>query len=225
MSDNRRVPAAVWIVLGVVLGVVIARTGFPDGWRWTSSPLTLNPGMAAPDGAAQAAERASWTALAHETVGRHGAIEPILGKGATVRLLVRLAEQEGYRAHPYPDAEGWTVGIGKHAGVTHAHPLVTRREALEQALADARTQCGRFETGWPPLMQQPIGLRIALCDAAFQLGSDGLLSFQLALGALETGDCDQAAWEFRDSRWTDDTPRRVAALASTILETCTMGTP
>ena len=123
---------------------------------------------------------------------------------STVRML---KTQEGFRGLPYPDAGGQSVGYGTHFPLSPAEAemlLVHRLGRTERELA-AR---------WAPYVDQPEHIKQALSLMAYQLGVAGELMFKKMFAALERGDRAGAAREALDSKWAEQTPKRVAVVAA-----------
>ena len=189
----------VWLVLAGAAGAVLDHLAFAP----SDDPPPLDAAH-------------PWPVLADWAVGVRGPA-PTLDGDATSDLLVRLEEAEGYRSQPYADpGGGWGIGIG-HWSPTKPSGSMDPDEAMVTALDDVDRECGIFASGFP-LADQPEAVRSALCDAAFQLGGNGLLGFHDALSALGAGDCETAAADFMDSAWASETPSRALALTQTIEE-------
>lgn len=123
---------------------------------------------------------------------------------ATIRIL---KAQEGFKGEPYPDAGGQSVGYGTHLPLTAAEGellLAHRLVEVEHALA-AR---------WAPYADQPEHIKQALSLMGYQLGVSGELMFKKMFACLERDDTRCAAREVMDSRWNEQTPKRVAMVAA-----------
>ena len=115
-----------------------------------------------------------------------------------------LKQEEGFRAHPYPDTRGnLTIGYGTNIseGITLEEAGFLLTERLLQTGKDLALE-------WPPYSDQPINVRRGLLDMAYQLGVEGVLEFKDMLAAFERGDYPAAKAAALDSSWARETPDR-----------------
>ena len=122
-----------------------------------------------------------------------------------VTLVSRLKVEEGFSAHIYLDSRGiTTIGYGTNlsAGITEAEAEGLLRIRLNDKRISLRSL-------WKPFADQPVSVRAALLDMAYQLGTDGVLGFHDMLRALKRGDYEAAALAAEASAWDRQTPRRV----------------
>lgn len=131
------------------------------------------------------------------------------------RLAETLEEDEGFRAKPYKDTLGvWTIGLGATnilgVPVTSKTPPVTYEQAkhllyshIFQAMIDAL----RF---FPDLFIINDSRRAeVVVMAAFQLGYGKLSKFVRFRAGLMARDWELAARSLEESRWAQQTPKRV----------------
>lgn len=114
----------------------------------------------------------------------------------------RLAEDEGFRALPYYDSEGFlTIGHGiliderrTGAGITNEESMyLMRNRAVRQAnLCDARFDWYRKLSG--------VRQQVIVC-MSYQLGVNGVAKFKRMGAAIERRDFVAAAAEMLDSTW------------------------
>lgn len=128
----------------------------------------------------------------------------------------RIKAEEGWSAHVYPDSLGYaTIGYGFLIDGRRGEglPLVVAEFWLDYLLTKIRDE---LATRWPPFSAQPIDVRGALMEMAYQMGVDGVLGFQRMLAALERGDRAMAAADALDSVWHAQTPARCERVAALI---------
>lgn len=123
---------------------------------------------------------------------------------------------EGFRSGVYKDSQGyWTIGIGtlvdpaKGGGITHdeAVYLAGNRVRLKMAELDAKLPWWRG---------QPAVVQFALLNMAFQMGSDGLVTFRTTLSLIQQGKYAQAADNALQSLWAKQTPNRAKRVTDLI---------
>lgn len=123
-------------------------------------------------------------------------------------VLDDLKSDEGFRSHVYQDHLGyWTIGFGRMVdkrrggGITRAEAEYLLKNDIMRTYASLRTSIRGFD-------QLPANVKRALINMAFQMGVDGLLSFENTLRLLEAGDYHAAADEALNSLWYKQTPER-----------------
>lgn len=129
-------------------------------------------------------------------------------QAATIRIL---KEQEGFRGRCYDDGFGnLTIGYGTKLPLTEAEAahLVGNRLARAESTLAAQ---------WPPYGDQAEHVKQALALMAYQLGVSGELMFTRMFACLEREDSQCAAREVADSKWNQQTPKRVAAVRALLL--------
>lgn len=136
-----------------------------------------------------------------------------------------LIIDEGYRAKPYIDSEGYpTGGIGIRLGPKGASlgmyqftiPLnVAKLWALTHAQdMEARLSSSSALQGvWGGLEQ---ARKDALINMAFQLGFDGLMNFKKMLAAVRAGNWQEATRQGKDSKWYGQTKDRATRVLATL---------
>ena len=65
-----------------------------------------------------------------------------------------------------------------------------------------------FQRRWPPYADQPLTVRVALADMAYELGDTGLAAFHTMLRLLEQGDYTAAADDALQTLWAREVPNR-----------------
>ena len=150
-------------------------------------------------------------------------LPPIMAQEPSVIDIVveRLKREEGLRLEAYRDSEGvLTIGYGYNLevamddeeraylnghdpadGVTQEQAEWLLRHRAERAIAD-------FQRRWPPYADQPLTVRVALADMAYELGSVGLAGFHTMLRLLEQGDYTAAADDALQTLWAREVPNR-----------------
>lgn len=124
-----------------------------------------------------------------------------------------LIRHEGLRKKPYRDTAGkLTIGVGRNLDDVG----ISEGEAFNMLRADvvrARNGLRRYLPWWA---EQPDAVRLVLENMCFQLGIHGLLKFERALAAIQSGHYARAAKEMLDSLWAKQTPNRAQELARII---------
>ena len=150
-------------------------------------------------------------------------LPPIVAQEPSVLdiLVERLKTEEGLRLDTYRDSEGvLTVGYGYNLevpmdaeerayldghdpadGVTQEQAEWLLRHRAERAVQD-------FRKRWVPYVDQPLTVRVALADMAYELGGVGLAGFHTMLQLLERGDYAGAADDALQTLWARQVPSR-----------------
>lgn len=114
-------------------------------------------------------------------------------------------KNEGYRQFCYSCSAGKnTIGIGFNlddVGLSHEESIVILSMRLSKIDNSLHS---KFD--WYRLLS-PVR-KAALCDMAYQMGINGLLGFKKSLALMAHGQYQNAAREFCNSRWYDQTPIR-----------------
>jgi len=130
------------------------------------------------------------------------------------KIVARLKEDEGYRAHAYQCGSGaWTVGYGRNIDQDHGALGISEPEA-EMLLRNDIDRCVdelRRTFAW--VDDQSANVQAVLVELAFWLGLTRLRKFKKCLAALEAGDRTTAAAELIDSRLHGQVPDRTERLA------------
>lgn len=136
---------------------------------------------------------------------------------------------EGYRAKPYRDSEGYpTVGIGIKIGpkggslgvYTFSVPLKTALLWVDEYSASVVTQLSSsaaLRGVWPALND---ARRDALVNMGYQMGADGstqgIWKFKRMIAAVAAQDWQEAHKQALDSLWARQTPDRAERVAATL---------
>jgi len=130
------------------------------------------------------------------------------------RLTMDLREDEGFRAEPYQDTEGFlTIGYGfliepgKGAGLPQLVADFWLAHNVQQLVADLRGLISDFD-------QHPEPVQRALANMAYQLGIAGLAEFRATLALVEQRRYSEAADEALNSLWAQQTPNRAQRVTS-----------
>lgn len=132
-------------------------------------------------------------------------------------LIADLERDEGFREHAYPDplsgGEPWTVGFGftgKDIGPETTIALAAAKTELAKRVG-ALTKALRARLPWfaslTDLRQD------CLCNMAYQLGLDGLMTFHRTLADIEAGRYVSASIDMLQSAWAHQTPKRARRIA------------
>ena len=130
------------------------------------------------------------------------------------KIVARLKEDEGYRAHAYQCGSGaWTVGYGRNIDQDHGALGISEPEA-EMLLRNDIDRCVdelRRTFAW--VDEQSANVQAVLVELTFWLGLTRLRKFKKCLAALEADDRTTAAAELLDSRLYRQIPGRTERLA------------
>ncbi len=142
----------------------------------------------------------------------------------------RLCLHEGIRLQPYRCPRGYlTIGIGRNlesnpldreeikilgrsnlsAGITRQEAFFLLRRDIQRVFKECRQKIPFF-SGLDDERQY------VLLDMAFNLGFSGLLKFKKMLGAMATGNYNQAAAQLLNSRYAAQVGDRALRLAQTL---------
>lgn len=132
---------------------------------------------------------------------------------AKLKLKTLLVKHESFKAFPYTDTTGHlSIGIGRN--------LSDRGISLSEAYVLLDDDISYFSNKlnfYLPVMRDLCENRqIALIDMCFSLGVQGFLNFANMIAALNAGDYYLAANEILDSKWAQQCPHRVVALANIV---------
>lgn len=133
------------------------------------------------------------------------------------QLKADLCRDEGEVLHAYRDSLGYlTIGVGRlidprrNGGISHDEAMYLLGNDIDRVQSDLNSRI----SFWPELD----GVRQrALCNMAFQLGTNGLMQFKHMLRALESRDYQKAHDEALDSAWARQTPARAKRIAHMLL--------
>lgn len=125
-------------------------------------------------------------------------------------VVESILKHEGFRSKPYPDPiHGWEVPTFGH-GLT----FITEQESISivetrvQSIATRLSRKREVFSGLPPVA------RDTLIEMAYQMGVEGVNSFNNMWKALDRYDFDEAAEQMLDSKWAKQTPGRAQELAA-----------
>lgn len=117
----------------------------------------------------------------------------------TAKLLTSVKLHEGTKLFPYTDTAGkLTIGTGRNLtdnGISQEEANHLLSNDLQSAIGEAAAQ-----PWWNIIADDDVRSR-ALVEILFNIGLPRLNGFKLALTALERGDFEGAAQEFRNSAW------------------------
>ena len=130
-----------------------------------------------------------------------------------IGIIDDLKRDEGFRSRSYRDhLEHLTIGYGflieEHRSVDL--PKGIAEQWLEHLVSRRWSQ---LLVALPWIEEQSADVKRALLNMAYQLGVNGLLSFEKMLAALAAGDRNTAADEALDSDWAKQTPERAHRVA------------
>ena len=136
-------------------------------------------------------------------------------------VVERLKLEEGLRLESYRDSGGvLTIGYGFNLevpmdaverGYLDGHDPadgVTQEQAEWLLRHRAERAAEAFQRRWPPYADQPLIVRVALADMAYELGDTGLAGFHTMLRLLDQGDYDAAADDALQTLWAREVPNR-----------------
>lgn len=125
-------------------------------------------------------------------------------------FIERLKQDEGFRSETYEDSVGvLTIGYG-----TNLEQGITKEQAECLLRTEVEKKSRRVKDALPELWETLSETRKAvLVNMAFNLGTEGMLSFKAMLKAVRAGNFDTAADEMLDSKWHEQVGRRAERLA------------
>ena len=125
-------------------------------------------------------------------------------------ILTQLERDEGFRAKPYQDTEGyWTVGFGWNM---EAVPLdIDIARMILQREVERHTAALRRDYSWFDSLSEC--RQAVLINMAYNLGDEGLAKFTKALAALAGGYYNEAAKELLASKWAKQVGDRANRLS------------
>ena len=129
-------------------------------------------------------------------------------------LKERLKAHEGFRAEPYRDVNGWSIGHGHYLGngqVCKISPQVADL-ILEEDIHRATFEY--LSLGWE---LDPVRKDVAI-EMIFWHGLKGFLKFKKCIAAIEQQDWQKAADEMIDSKSGENYPTRMKELAEIMVE-------
>ncbi len=132
------------------------------------------------------------------------------------RLLRMIRQDEGFRARPYTDTEGFlTIGIGFCLDKTQMPQSVAEfwcgyiLDGLHQRLKE-NPSVGQTYTQMDKIRKW------AICNMSYQMGITGVCGFLNMWAALDVKNYKDAAKHALDSLWAHQTPARAKRVAEVI---------
>lgn len=135
------------------------------------------------------------------------------------QIIAILNFEEGFKAAPYIDTEGYpTVGTGFKIGPKGA-PLSNYTFTIPQQVNDVWLQCLVNDTIAKMNTYPTIVAALKLCNAArrdilvsmaYQMGVGGLAAFKNTMAMIEAGNFTGASSGMLASLWAKQTPKRAA---------------
>lgn len=132
------------------------------------------------------------------------------------QVLDTIKKDEGWSAFVYDDTLGFqTIGYGflvdkkRSGGMPKEVGDFWLRYNVDGVINDLRRRISHFSL-------MPENVQHALVNMAYQLGTNGLLSFKKMLAAIEAKDYALAAKEALNSKWAIQTPNRANRIADMI---------
>lgn len=132
-----------------------------------------------------------------------------------------LEFEEGFRAEPYIDSEGYpTCGIGTKLGPKNT-PLsfyeFTFTPEVARLMLSKQVELGRYKLGkldWYNSLTHD--RKIIIQSMHYQLGYAGLLGFKKMIQAIKDEDWAEVKAQSLDSKWFKQTPERAKRHASVL---------
>lgn len=132
------------------------------------------------------------------------------------QVIDTIRKDEGWSAFVYDDTLGYqTIGYGflvdqrKSGGIPREVGEFWLRYNVDGVINDLRRRIPHF-------VIMPEDIQHALVNMAYQLGTNGLLSFKKMLSAIQNKNYELAAYEALNSKWATQTPNRAERVANMI---------
>lgn len=141
------------------------------------------------------------------------------------KIFEILKYEEGYRAKPYIDTEGFpTIGIGfligpKGAKLSNYTFTISERVSeawLHDYVSDMTVKMGGFGVIKSAIAQCNDARKDIIMSMAYQMGVQGLATFTTTLGMIAQGQFTYAADNMLKSKWAGQTPARAKRHAQVI---------
>lgn len=127
------------------------------------------------------------------------------------KLAEQLKIHEGLRLKPYRDTVGkLTLGIGRNL----EDKGISEKEALSMLNNDVDEFYSKLAKKIPWFLNLDDARQNVLVNMAFNLGINGLLSFEMTLKLIECGDYHNAANEMLNSKWARQVGNRAYELST-----------
>ena len=124
-------------------------------------------------------------------------------------IIEQLKLHEGVKLEPYEDTEGYqTIGIGRNLdskGITEEEAIYMLENDVEQVVS--QLQGHEWFNALDTIRQKVI------VDMAFNLGLNGMLSFEKMIQAIKEENYYEASQEMLDSRWAEQVGQRADRLS------------
>lgn len=119
------------------------------------------------------------------------------------QIRSELVRWEGYRTEPYPDAGGYSVGIGHFLGrdAQNIKPTYSAQEIEAFFCSDAQTAVRICRQGISNFDNLPPEKQLVCISLAFNVGPTGFMKFQKFRAAMSKKDWQTAAKELQSSKW------------------------
>lgn len=133
-------------------------------------------------------------------------------------MLIRLMDDEGFRASKYKDTEGfWTIGYGHKLGAPkdplHKLSPISVRYAYDLLLKDIDIAESALNQALPWALELNETRYGVLVNMTFNLGIAGVKKFRKFLKALKEGNYKEASEEMLKSKWAKQVKERAVRLA------------
>ena|SRR5260221_12307796 len=129
---------------------------------------------------------------------------------ARIALKKLLCQEEGYRQFPYKDTTGHlTIGYGRNLEARGIFPS----EAIQMLENDIEYFESKIRKSLPCYASLDSVRQAVLVDMCFNLGVNGLLSFNKLINALNHNDYDSASDEMLNSLWAKQVGQRAIDLS------------
>lgn len=121
----------------------------------------------------------------------------------TAQIRSELVRWEGYRAEPYPDAGGYSVGIGHFLGKSAQNIKSTYSAQEIEAFFKSDVQmairiCRQGISDFDNLSSEK---QLVCISIAFNVGPTGFMKFSKFRSAMSKKDWQTAAKELQSSKW------------------------
>ena len=137
------------------------------------------------------------------------------------RLEIRVADDEGFRAHAYQDTVGvWTIGYGSTRingePVTETTPAISEPDARRLLRADLYNALITCQAIYENYDQLSPARQEVLANMAYNLGAAGLSRFKRMNEAVRRHDILAWCAEMRASKWWNQVGNRAPRLQAAV---------
>ena len=126
-------------------------------------------------------------------------------------LKERIKKHESFRATPYRDAKGFSIGWGHYLGEGGAGFKISRNvgdKILDEDIHTATYEISTLGFEWLSKARMEV-----LVEMSYNLGFPRFQTFVKMLAALEAQDYEKAADEMLESKWHEQVKERAETLA------------